>query len=132
MTTKELIQKNDDLVRAIFKLKYYPRCVICGKRGDWYHPVFNRYGITVGHYIKRSCKALRWDFKNLAPQCSICNSIHNDNEEPYKLYMIKTYGKEILDYYDSNKRLLLNKSNILDIYELLQIELKGLQNINKL
>ena len=132
MTTKEIIKKNDDLVRAIFKLKFQPRCVICGKRGDWYHPVFNRYGITVGHYIKRDCKSLRWDFKNLAPQCSTCNSIHNDNEEPYKAYMCYTYEYEILEYYRSKKRLLLNKSDFLDIYELLQTELKGLQNSNKL
>ena len=46
--------------------------------------------------------------------------------------MCYTYGYEILEYYRSKKRLLLNKSDFLDIYELLQTELKGLQNSNKL
>lgn len=129
MTQKQLVNKLDEIFRELFRLKYEPICCICGKKADWYHPINNEYGIQVGHYISRNSKILRWDFRNVAPQCTICNSLHNDDKEPFKQYMIRNFGIERIEFLESEKRKTLNKSILFDIYNSLE---KDLQNFKKL
>lgn len=42
------------------------RCVTCGRSYLWRR-------MDNGHFISRTCKRLRWDEENTAPQCTRCN-----------------------------------------------------------
>lgn len=59
-------------------------CVTCGKKDHWKY-------MQCGHYISRDRFAVRYHPKNAHVQCSVCNSAHNDNKEPYMMFMLKTY-----------------------------------------
>lgn len=90
----------DKLVLEILKLVYPQVCVTCGNQIGWFHPQNNEHGLQVGHYISRTLTPLRWDFRNVAPQCADCNIKHNNNTVPYTRYMIKRYGIELLEELD--------------------------------
>jgi len=61
-------------------------------------------GLQVGHYISRDIKQLRWNPKNVHPQCSRCNWEHNKNPIPYTQFMLKTYGQGVLDELNEIRR----------------------------
>lgn len=94
---KKLVKQLDNLIREILK-RGEDKCVCCGKSGiGWFHPKDNPYGLQVGHYVSRTVYALRWDLRNVHPQCSGCNITHNGDPIPYTRFMLDTYGKEVLD-----------------------------------
>jgi len=98
-TAKQLTKALDGLVREIFKLEKTPRkCFVCKRQFDLFHPKNNPYGLQVGHYITRSVFPLRWDFKNLEWNCSVCNRIHEENILPFTKAMLDAYGEERIDY----------------------------------
>ena len=101
---QKTIDKLDDLVRKRLKEEYPKVCVTCGKSMDWFHPQNNPYGLQVGHYISRDIKQLRWNPKNVHPQCSRCNWEHNKNPIPYTQFMLKTYGQGVLDELNEIRR----------------------------
>ena len=95
---KKLTKALDDKIREIFKAKYgsNPTCFVCGHKDQWYHPQMFRRGVQVGHYISRTRTILRWNLRNLFPQCSSCNIIHNTNPAPFTIAIINMWGaKEI-------------------------------------
>jgi len=99
MGEKKLLEKKlDDIIRLILKKQYPLICVTCGRHVDWYKPRTNAYGLQVGHYISRRFKAVRWDLRNVHPQCSSCNWKHRNNPAPYTAFLIRTYGKEVIVY----------------------------------
>lgn len=97
-TTNQL----DSIVRKICRLEWgdMPTCVCCGLTSGYSNPHTNPHGIQIGHYIKRKKFILRWDIKNLWPQCSHCNVVHNENTLPFTQYILKTVGKDRLDYFE--------------------------------
>jgi hypothetical protein len=98
---QKMIDRLDDKVRKRLKTEYPEICVTCGKQIGWFHPTMNSHGLQVGHYIGRDIKQLRWHPKNVAPQCSACNWEHNSNPIPYTLWMLRTYGQQVLDELES-------------------------------
>ena len=52
-------------------------CFTCGAISDW-------KSLDCGHYINRAYSKLRWDIRNLKPQCKKCNRIKYGNIEEYK------------------------------------------------
>jgi len=116
---KKLVKQLDHVIRDILK-QGEDRCVCCGKSGlGWFHPKDNPYGLQVGHYVSRTVYALRWDLKNVHPQCSGCNYQHNNNPIPYTRFMLDHYGKEILDQL-TFKRGQINKVSTPRLRELLE------------
>lgn len=116
---KKLVQALDDRVREILK-REKDTCVCCGKSGiGWFHPKDNPYGLQVGHYVSRTVYALRWDLRNVHPQCSGCNYQHNNDPVPYTRFMLDKYGKEILDEL-TFKRKKVDKLSTNDLRELLK------------
>ena len=106
LSGKKLTNKLDQIIRDIFKVMYgdNPTCFVCGHKDGWYHPKTCKQGIQVGHYITRGKAILRWDLKNLEPQCSGCNIQHNTNPAPFTLAIIKAYGQERLEYLERVSR----------------------------
>ena len=101
---QKTIDRLDDKVRVRLKEEYPKVCVTCRKRIGWFHPQNEVYGLQVGHFISRDIKQLRWHPKNVAPQCASCNWEHNKNPVPYTLWMIDTYGHEILEMLNEERR----------------------------
>lgn len=122
---KRLVKRLDDLTREVLKTTYPDECVTCGKKNlGWFHPQSNPYGLQPGHFISRICYALRWDFRNVWPQCSSCNYSHEFNPAPYAKFLIDRFGKEVLDELIDTK----NKATKMSLTQLRETEeyLKGL------
>ena len=56
-----------------------------------------------GHYISREVKILRFDPRNTAPQCQSCNRFKEGKKDEFALYLIKKYGKNILQNLNKEK-----------------------------
>lgn len=65
-------------------------CITCGKR----HPVEDMHA---GHFVRRRHMAVRWDEKNVHPQCVYCNKFLDGNEGEYARFILDKYGRETLD-----------------------------------
>lgn len=101
---QKLVKQLDDIVREILRKKYPNVCVVCGKVTDWFHPQNNPKGLQVGHYISRRFMVIKWDLKNVHPQCSSCNWLHNSDPVPYTQFMLKTYGQAGIDELEAIRR----------------------------
>lgn len=99
LSGKSLTNKMDKVVREIMRLETFnPICFVCGKNPGWFHPQKNRYGCQTGHYISRKKFAVRWDLKNVEPQCIKCNYDHNNNPAPFTIALIRKYGIQRIEY----------------------------------
>lgn len=70
---KSVIEDLDEVVSKIVRMKYANTkgivdCYTCSWSGNWKH-------LDCGHFISRSKLWLRWDFRNLRPQCKKCNQM---------------------------------------------------------
>lgn len=65
-------------------------CVTCGSKAPWKK-------MQNGHYISRSHQATRFDERNCNVQCISCNMFKGGNMDEYALFLIKTYGEDILN-----------------------------------
>lgn len=94
----------DDAIRTYIKT-LPDTCVCCGKSNlGYFHPTDNTFGIQVGHFIDRGVYSLRWDKRNVHPQCSGCNARHRFNTIPYTTYMMKRFGANILEELDQTMK----------------------------
>lgn len=64
-------------------------CVTCGKR-DHYKEM------DAGHYVSRRHLSTRFDERNVWPQCKSCNRFNEGRKDEYALFLIRTYGDDIL------------------------------------
>ena len=69
----------------------YVKCVTCGK-------VAPPKEMQAGHYISRSCMALRWDERNVFIQCIGCNIFKKGAYPEYTEFIINNYGIEHLNW----------------------------------
>lgn len=95
------IQKNLwELCRTITKMEYGNTCYTCGKIGlegsNWH----------IGHFIpKAACGAnLKYDLRNLRPQCYHCNINLGGNGAAYYRNMIDREGKKYVDKLFADKQ----------------------------
>jgi hypothetical protein len=63
------------------------RCATCGSIHFW-------KSITLGHYISRSHHSVRWNPKNVGPQCVKCNSFHGGEQYKMRAYLVNRYGEK--------------------------------------
>lgn len=118
----------DDLLRRYFKLKYgdTPTCCCCGKKIGWYHPKNNPKGMQVGHFQSRVNTVLRWDLRNVHPQCSGCNMYHKFRSTlPYTRFIIAKYGENMIQELEDTIR----KYRIIDNDQFYEDTENGLQKL---
>lgn len=84
-------QKLDRLCSLITRLET-PWCVLCyDVRWD---------ELEAGHYHHRALFPTRWLLTNLHTLCRQCNQAHESDPEPYRLFMLMTYGRTNYDALD--------------------------------
>lgn len=59
--------------------------------------------MDAGHYISRDNKRMRWDERNVWPQCRSCNRFHEGRKDEYALFLIKRFGPDILEELSKDK-----------------------------
>jgi len=100
MTIKKLVKKKkikittvkkeaDRLFSIFVRQRDSATCITCGSEKEWKYQ-------QNGHYIPRSCLALRYDERNGNCQCVACNVFKKGNYTVYALKMIEKYGDNIL------------------------------------
>jgi hypothetical protein len=85
----------------------YCTCVTCNKAFHW-------KSIQAGHFMSRKHYSIRWDQRNVKPQCVACNVYRAGEQYKYSLYL----GKELSDelYNLSNK---IMKFSSLELQEMI-------------
>lgn len=78
-----LIQDLDSIVSKYVRIKEsnqegIVQCYTCFRSGEW-------KTFDCGHFIPRANMALRWDLRNLRPQCKKCNQYDYGNIEEFEL-----------------------------------------------
>jgi len=81
-------------IRALYADKDgYCQCITCGKKLPW----SGTGHLHVGHFIGREHIPTRYEVQNCHPQCDVCNSYHEGRKGHYALFLIKTYGQDIIE-----------------------------------
>lgn len=65
-------------------------CVTCGKLLHWKEA-------HAGHFISRRHMSVRWDERNVHPQCCGCNTFNGGALDEYSAYIINSYGMNTFD-----------------------------------
>src|SRR5262245_7453313 len=60
-------------------------CVTCRKLMFWKEA-------QCGHWVKRQHRAVRWDERNVGPQCAQCNHWKDGAQDEFSGHIIRTYG----------------------------------------
>jgi hypothetical protein len=100
LSGKQLTKALDQVIRDILKIEAgaNPQCFVCGKHLAWFHPQECPYGLQVGHFVSRRVYPLRWDLKNVFPQCSADNYTHQHNQLPFTARIIEEFGPQRIEY----------------------------------
>lgn len=90
-----LIKKVDAAFSVFIRLNHADefgnvKCVTCGKVMRW-------ESAHAGHFVRRRHFSVRWDERNVHPQCVHCNTFLDGNEGEYARFILDTYGRETLD-----------------------------------
>jgi len=92
---KKLIAKLDRIFSKYIRLKYsdrngYCRCVTCPKVAPWKE-------MDAGHFISREKMAVRFDERNVHPQCLHCNRFKAGNQYEHGKAVDRIHGKGTAD-----------------------------------
>ena len=94
----------------------FATCVTCGKRQHYTE-------MDGGHFISRGWKATKLVEENVHPQCKGCNQYASGKHDDYALYMVDTYGIEMVRELNDKKRELC-KQNRIELEEI-KLELRA-------
>jgi hypothetical protein len=100
------------------------KCFTCGSVKSWKE-------LDAGHYIAKSISlSLRFDERNVHPQCTGCNRFRHGNLTQYALALKKVYGPDILEELDEfkakNRNIKLYPSDYVLMIDLYREKLSGL------
>lgn len=68
----------------------YCTCVTCNKKIYWKE-------IQAGHFMSRKHYSIRWDLRNVKPQCKACNVFRYGEQFKYSLYLGNELSNELHD-----------------------------------
>lgn len=98
------------------------RCVTCPRLLFW-------RDAHAGHFIKRQHRSVRWDERNVAPQCPADNVFKGGCQDEFAAHIIKQHGHAVFDELMAKKRA-VRKYTRSDLEELIcqyQSKLKELE-----
>jgi len=93
---KTLVKSLDTVFSEYIRLKNankqgFCTCVTCGKTGYW-----EKDGIHAGHFMSRKHFSLRWDERNVFPQCHYCNTYKYGEQYKYSLFLGSDISETLL------------------------------------
>jgi len=88
-TRSKLVKKLDTVFSQYIRLSNadnngYCTCVTCNKTFHW-------KAIQAGHFMSRKHYSIRWDERNVKPQCVACNVYRAGEQYKYSIFL----GKEL-------------------------------------
>lgn len=83
----KLIKELDVVFSKYIRSRDGNKCITCGRIGEY-------NTMQAGHYVSRSCYALRWDEMNVHCQCYACNVCKHGNMIAYREQLVKLYGEK--------------------------------------
>lgn len=94
MSVSRALKTTDQVFSWYIRRKYADNfgrntCITCGSINDWQK-------MDAGHYVSRGVKSLRFDERNVHPQCQRCNRFREGVKDEYALKLQEMYGKNIL------------------------------------
>lgn len=92
LSMKSLIKKADQVFSKFIRERDKHTCVTCGKSAQ-----------HAGHYIRRSWKKCRWHPQNVHAQCIRCNTYLDGNMDAYAIFLVNSYGPQILSHLQGMK-----------------------------
>ena len=63
------------------------QCYTCGTYYHWKK-------LDAGHYIGRANRGVRWDLRNIRPQCTKCNSFEEGQHWKFREHLVEELGAE--------------------------------------
>jgi hypothetical protein len=94
-TRSKLVKKLDVVFSQYIRLSNadnngYCTCVTCNKTFFWKE-------IQAGHFMSRKHYSIRWDERNVKPQCKSCNLFRYGEQYKYSLYLGNNLSKTLLE-----------------------------------
>ena len=94
-TRSKLVKKLDTVFSQYIRLSNadnngYCTCITCNK-------TFFYKEIQAGHFMSRKHYSIRWDERNVKPQCKSCNVFRWGEQYKYSLYLGNNLSKKLLD-----------------------------------
>ena len=94
-TRSKLVKKLDTVFSPYIRLSNadnagYCTCVTCNKKFYWKE-------IQAGHFMSRKHYSIRWDERNVKPQCVACNVYRAGEQYKYSLYLGNNLSKTLLE-----------------------------------
>jgi len=87
-----LVKKLDTVfskyIRQSKSINGYTTCVTCGKVEEWKNQ-------DCGHFISRIHMSVRWDERNVAPQCKYCNRYCQGQQYLFSQYLGNNLSEEL-------------------------------------
>lgn len=125
MKTKKVDYKKelDKWFSVFIRMRDKGICFTCGKELYW-------KAQQNGHYISRSCLALRFDEINCNCQCVGCNIFKHGNMPSYALALVRKHGAKILEKLEKRSREItkLDKDWYIAKIEYYKKQIKKLEN----
>ena len=95
LTRSQLVKRLDAVFSQYIRLSNADNnknctCVTCNKKFHWKE-------IQAGHFMSRKHYSIRWDERNVKPQCAACNVFRYGEQYLYSLYLGNNLSKELLD-----------------------------------
>ena len=120
---RTLIRKLDTVYSKYIRFKKeYARCISCGK-------IDAPERMDAGHYVSREVMNLRYDDRNVHPQCRKCNRFKEGMKDEYALALIKLYGPDILETLNKEKYI-IKKYYEAELKELIKYYAKEIKKRN--
>jgi hypothetical protein len=91
-----LKKKLDSVFSLFIRYRDRGRCYTCGM-------VKEPSEMQAGHYISRTCLALRFDEMNVHCQCYGCNCMKHGDIITYREHLVKDYGLESVERLESRR-----------------------------
>jgi hypothetical protein len=94
-TRSKLVKKLDVVFSQYIRLSNadnngFCTCVTCKNRFHWKE-------IQAGHFMSRKHYSIRWDERNVKPQCVACNVYRAGEQYKYSLYLGNNLSKTLLE-----------------------------------
>ena len=94
-TRSKLVKKLDTVFSQWIRLSNADNnknciCVTCNKTFFWKE-------IQAGHFISRKHYSIRWDERNVKPQCAGCNVFRYGEQYKYSLYLGNKLSQKLLE-----------------------------------